>query len=175
MITYKDIKIAINRKLKTLGIEINSRDVTEGFIRPSFFVEFLDSIRSADENQVHKSLNVQIYYFPTDRYEYSIEVLDVQEKLENLFDLKLPVVDRLLTINQADVNMVDGVLNFSFDIEFYEGRELSWGGHTIVDELEIDKDIEQGIIVDPDIETGKDFYTKHPIEKMEVLEYEKEE
>lgn len=175
MITYKDIKIAVNRKLKTLGIEITSKDVTEGFNRPSFFVEFLNSIRSADENQVHKSLNVQIYYFPTDRYEYSLEVLEIQEQLEYLFELKLPVVDRLLTINEANADMVDGVLNFSFDIEFYEGRELSWDGHTIVDELEIDKDIDQGIIVDPDIETGKDFYTKHPIEKMEVLEYEKEE
>lgn len=159
MITYKDIKIAINKKLKTLGIEINSKDVTEGFIRPSFFVEFLNPIRSSDENQVHKSLSVQIYYFPTDRYEYSIEMLDMQEKLEYLFDIKLPVGDRLLNINETNADPVDGVLNFSFDIEFYDGRELTWEGITIIDELE----------------NGKEFYKTHPIERMEVLEYEKEE
>lgn len=124
MITYKDIKLAINRKIKTLGIEINSKDVTEGFNRPSFFVEFLNPVRSGDESQVHKSLSVQIYYFPTDRYDYSIEMLDMQDKLENLFDLKLSVGDRLITINEASSEPVDGVLNFSFDIEFYEGREV---------------------------------------------------
>ena len=133
MITYKDIKIAVNRKLKTLGIEINSKDVTEGFIRPSFFVEFLNSIRSADENQVYKSLSVQIYYFPTDRYEYSIEVLDVQEQLENLFDLKLQVLDRFLNIHEVNSTVTDGVLNISFDIEFYDGKEYLEG--PIMEEL----------------------------------------
>lgn len=133
MITYKDIKIAVNRKLKTLGIEINSKDVTEGFIRPSFFVEFLNSIRSADDNQVYKSLSVQIYYFPTDRYEYSIEVLDVQEQLENLFDLKLQVLDRFLNIHEVNSTVTDGVLNISFDIEFYDGKEYLEG--PIMEEL----------------------------------------
>lgn len=133
MITYKDIKMAVNRKLKTLGIEINSKDVTEGFIRPSFFVEFLNSIRSADENQVYKSLSVQIYYFPTDRYEYSIEVLDVQEQLENLFDLKLQVLDRFLNIHEVNSTVTDGVLNISFDIEFYDGKEYLEG--PIMEEL----------------------------------------
>lgn len=175
MITYRDIKIAINSKLNMLGIEINSKDVTEGFNRPSFFVEFLNPIRSGDENQVHKSLSVQIYYFPTDRYEYAIEMLDIQEKLEYLFDMKLPVGDRLLNINETNADPVDGVLNFSFDIEFYEGREYTGEENTIIDELEIDKEIEQGIIVDPEIENAEDYYATHPIEKMEVLEYEKEE
>lgn len=133
MITYKDIKMAVNRKLKTLGIEINSKDVTEGFIRPSFFVEFLNSIRSSDENQVYKSLSVQIYYFPTDRYEYSIEVLDVQEQLENLFDLKLQVLDRFLNIHEVNSTVTDGVLNISFDIEFYDGKEYLEG--PIMEEL----------------------------------------
>lgn len=124
MITYKDIKIAVNTRLKTLGIEITSKDVTEGFTRPSFFVQFDNSVRSADENQVHKSLTVEIYYFPKDRYEYSIEVLDIQEKLENLFDLKLPIKDRLVNIDEANTVINDGVLNFTFDLAFYDGREI---------------------------------------------------
>lgn len=123
MITYKDIKIAINRKLDTTGIEINSSDVSEGFNRPSFFVQLENSKRSGDENQVHKATTVQVYYFPTDRYEYSIEVMDVQEQLENLFDLKLEVLDRLFNIDETYSSTTDGVLSFSFDIEFNDGRE----------------------------------------------------
>lgn len=123
MITYKDIRLAINRQLKKTGIEITSRDVTEGFDRPSFFVQLDDVGRSGDENQVHKSMTVRIYYFPTDRYEYSIEVLDMQETLEELFDLKLPVKDRLLNVDELTTFLNDGVLNCSFDLEFYDARE----------------------------------------------------
>lgn len=126
MITYKDLRIAVNRKLKTTGIEVNSEDVSEGFNRPSFFVEFLNIARSSDENQVHKSLSVQIYYFPTDRYEYAIEVLEMQETLENIFDLKLAIKDRLINVEDIDTGIVDGVLNCSFDLAFYDGREFTW-------------------------------------------------
>lgn len=158
MITYKDIKIAINRKLTPFGVEINSRDVSEGFNRPSFFVQLENSKRDGNESQVYKALTIQIYYFPTDRYDYSIEVLEVQEQLENTFDLKLKVHDRLFNIDETNTNTTDGVLSFSFDIEFYDGRNYESLENTIIDELE----------------NGKEFYEKHPIEKMEVLDYEKE-
>lgn len=164
MITYADLKRAINAKLKTVTVEgapveLNSRDVTEGFIRPSFFVQFDNNIRSSDESQIHKSLNVQIYYFPTNRYEYSEEVLDVQEVLESKFDLKLRVLDRYFNIDEVNAMMVDGVLNFSFDLAFYDGREYEGLENILVDE----------------IKNGEEFYKKHPIEKMEVLELKEEE
>ena len=38
MITLKDLRLAINRQLSKTGHEVNSRDVQEGFNRPSFFV-----------------------------------------------------------------------------------------------------------------------------------------
>lgn len=123
MITYKDVKLAINQQLGKTGIEITSRDVKEGFNRPSFFVQLDNVGRSGDESQVHRSMTVQIYYFPTDRYEYSLEVLDMQETLENLFDLKLAVKDRFFNVDEVRTNVVDGVLNASFDLEFYDGRE----------------------------------------------------
>lgn len=123
MITYKDIRIAINRQLAKTGIEINSRDVQEGFNKPSFFVQLNNVGRSGDENQVHKSMMVQIYYFPSDRYEYAIEVLDMQETLEELFDLKLPVKDRLLNVDEFTTFLNGGVLNCTFDLEFYDARD----------------------------------------------------
>ncbi|WP_369899746.1 DUF6838 family protein [Bacillus manliponensis] len=125
MITYKDIKLAVNRLIKSrFNIEINSNDVEEGFKRPSFFVQLEDNERSGYETQVHKSLTIRIYYFPKDRNKNSIELLDVQEQLENLFDLKLEVKDRYFNIDSVQNNTPDGVLDFSFDIAFYEGREI---------------------------------------------------
>lgn len=126
MITYKDIRIAINQQLKKTGIEITSRDVTEGFNRPSFFVQLDNVGRSGDENQVHKSMTVRIYYFPSDRYEYFIEVLDMQETLEGLFDMKLPVKDRYFNVDEFTTYLNDGVLNCQFDLEFYDGRKFTY-------------------------------------------------
>lgn len=146
MITYKDIRFAINQRLKTTGVPVNSRDVSEGYKRPSFFVQLNNVGRSGDENQVHKSMTVQIYYFPTDRYEYAIEVLEMQEKLEELFDLKLPVKDRLFNVDEYNSFVNDGVLNAMFDMEFYDARGYKWTPDGI----------------------------EQPFEPMEILEIEKE-
>ena len=58
-------------------------------------------------------------------------------------------------------------MNFSFDLEFYDGREFE-GLENII--------IEQEVIGDDQYkeETGKDFYEDHPVEKMGFLEIEKE-
>ncbi|MGE8080508.1 phage tail terminator family protein [Peribacillus loiseleuriae] len=151
MITYKDIKRSVNQKLSTFGIEINSNDVQEGFNRPSFFVQLENNVRSGDENQVHKALTVQIYYFPKDRYDYSIEVMDVQDQLENKFDLKLKVLDRFFNIDEVTSDTTDGVLSFSFDLAFYDGKEISFdsgyvdeNGNPIQIELMQTLDIKKG-------------------------------
>lgn len=125
MITYKDVKLAINNKLLgAFDVEITSKDIKEGFNRPSFFVDFDNMARSSTEEQVSKEFTVRIYYFPRNRYEYSIEVLEVQEELEELFELKLEVLDRKFNVMETISEIVDGVLVFSFDIQFYDGKEL---------------------------------------------------
>lgn len=126
MITLKDIRIAVNRQLDKTGIEINSRDVKEGFNTPSFFVQFNNVNRSGTESQVERDLIVNIYYFPTDRYEYAIEVLDMQETLGNLFDLKLRVKERFLNVEEFQTFFNDGVLNATFDIAFNDARDVDW-------------------------------------------------
>ncbi|MGD6845234.1 phage tail terminator family protein [Bacillus infantis] len=123
MISYKDIKLAVNTLLSNqFQIEIQSNDVKEGFKRPSFFVELDDMERSSTDTQVEKNLTIRILYFPSDRYSYSSEILGVQEELEELFDLKLHVADRHLNIQESVSDIVDGVLDFSFEIHFFDGR-----------------------------------------------------
>lgn len=150
MITLKDIRIAVNKQLNKTGIEINSRDVEEGFKRPSFFVQFNNVGRHGTETQIERMLSVNVYYFPSDRYEYAIEVLEMEETLGDLFDLKLPVRDRLLNVDEFNTFLNDGVLNCSFDIEFYDGRKAE---KEFIDE---------------------EFREEHPIEDMEELQFEQE-
>jgi hypothetical protein len=126
MITLKDIKTAVVSKLNAnFTQEVQSSDVKEGFSRPSFFVELDNATSSSTEEQKHRGLTVRIYYFPSDKNKNSIEILDTQEALENAFDLKLPVLDRKLTINETESVTTDGVLTFSFDIEYEEGKVIA--------------------------------------------------
>ncbi|WP_096199513.1 phage tail terminator family protein [Bacillus sp. FJAT-45350] len=125
MISYKDILNVITTKLiKEFRIEINSNDVKEGFKRPSFFVDFDNVRRSSTEEQIERGLTIRIYYFPSDRNKNEVELLDVQEELESLFELKLGVFDRSFNIIETFSEVTDGVLNFSFDIEYFEGKEI---------------------------------------------------
>jgi hypothetical protein len=126
MITYKDIKKAINETLTNeFQIEINSKDIQEGFNRPSFFVSFDNQVSSSTTNEFEKSLTIRINYFPSDRYDYSLELLEVQDRLEKIFDLKLKVLDRKFNIHETSTIETDGVLEFSFDIQFSYGKEIS--------------------------------------------------
>jgi len=126
VITYKQIKKAINDELKRqFSLDINSNDVKEGFQRPSFSVVFDNINRSSTMDQVEKSLTIQIFYFPEDQYDYSMEILDVQEQLEEVFDLKLSVLDRKFNIIEATSTVIDGVLEFSFDIQFFDAKDIS--------------------------------------------------
>lgn len=168
MVTYVDIRKAINAKLLSLGAEVNSRDVTEGFNRPSFFVQFDNNVRSGNVDQMYKSFTVTGYYFPTDRYEYAMEVMTKQEELENLFDMKLKVLTRYLNINDFNTTLADGVLNFSFDIEFFEGRKYQG----------LENDFVKNVIIGNEKykeETGREFHDDYPTEIMEVLETKRSE
>lgn len=94
---------------------------------------------------------VNIYYFPTDRYEYAIEVLDMQEALESLFDLKLRVKDRYLNVDNLNTFVNDGILNCTFELEFFTERDVDW-----------------------ETDERQEHLEKYPVEDMEVLEINKE-
>lgn len=151
MITLKDIRLAVNRQLEKTGIEINSRDVSEGFNRPSFFVQLNNVGRHGTETQIERILSVHIYYFPPDRHEYAINVLNMQEILENLFDLKLRVKSRYLNVDEFNAFLNEGVLNCSFDIEFFTARDRAWK-----------------------TEEEEKHENLHPVELMQELDFEKE-
>lgn len=122
MIGTKDIRKAVVQRLKKTGHKVIARDVEKGFERPAFFVELDNNVRFGTAEQVERSLTVRIYYFPTDRYEHSVEVLDTLDQVETLFDLKLQVNDRWLNVNDFRSTMNEGVLICTFDTSFIDAR-----------------------------------------------------
>ncbi|WP_063870694.1 phage tail terminator family protein [Paenibacillus sp. Root444D2] len=124
MVTLKDIAKAINAKLKESfpDIQINTKDISEGFARPSFTVDFDNSTKSPfGSHGVERTVHVIIYFFPSDRSQYKIEMLDVQDKLENAFTYTLTILDGFVVyLDELSSDKVDGVLQFAFDIHYIE-------------------------------------------------------
>lgn len=133
MITYKDILKAINQNLKSSfpQVPIQTKDIKEGFLRPSFFVEF-ENLKASDFMNYYKerSLSASIYFFPSDSSKNKIELLETMSKLEDLFLVDpLRMNDNcLINITESDCTISDGVLVFNFDltsIEKYEDNCLT--------------------------------------------------
>ena len=117
-----DIKVAINDLIKSEfpSIEIQSTDVEKGFKRPTFFVQLDTLSRDSGQFVSNRSMVARIYYFPSERYEYSIEAMDIQDRLESIINLNFRVLDRVITIDETRAQMIDGVLEFEFDFEFID-------------------------------------------------------
>lgn len=125
--TIKDIDTAISKMLSDkTKITIQSTDIREGFTRPSFYVTFPSTKKSPfNEYLYERNLSCKIYYFPKSKDDYSLELMEMQEKLENMFYLKLNVLDRKLNITEVDSYSSDGELQFDFDLNYFETPEDS--------------------------------------------------
>jgi len=137
MITLKDIKKAINSIIsnKFPDVEIMSTDVKEGFNRPSFFVQ-LDNVTKDDRLYYFtRDMTVRIYYFPSDRYNYNLEVLDVVDGLESIFNLNFNVSDRVITIDNTSYDITDGVLEFDLEFNYTDSYGYEEQGE-LIEELE---------------------------------------
>lgn len=134
----KEIALAINKKLKSVfpNIGINSTDISEGFQRPSFFVDFENTtLQQQSARRVDRSIHCIIYFFPTDRYQNKIEILEVQEKLEDAFRDELLVGEHRLYMGEISSDKVDGVLQVSFDIVYTSICDLTRDDDAFMEEL----------------------------------------
>lgn len=140
MLTLKDIALAINNKLEEVlpSIPIQSSDISEGFERPSLFVDF-DNVTTADYigGKKERNISVIIYFFPTSRYDNKIEILNTQEILEKAFSDQFMIKEGFY-VYPMEVNSikVDGVLQFSFNIYTLEYEDT--GTEPLMDTLVMD-------------------------------------
>ncbi|WP_256761409.1 DUF6838 family protein [Cohnella sp. WQ 127256] len=139
MVTLKEVATAINVKLEEVlpSIPVNTKDIKEGFARPSLYVDFDNATKSPfGSHGVERKIRVIIYFFPTSKDRYKFEILDVQEKLENAFTYTLEIKDGFIVYpDELTSDKVDGVLQFAFDISYIE-----------IDDTETGEDIENLIM-----------------------------
>lgn len=124
MVKYTEIHKAIVNKLNKTGINTTSKDVSEGFDRPSFFIS-LDNIKASDfmREALDREITVRIYYFSSTIDNNKIELLNMQDKLIELF-----LEDNLIRVNEyvnievdeLEFSIVDKVLHCYFDIRLCE-------------------------------------------------------
>lgn len=125
MVTYSDILKAINRELKLNVpiIGITSKDIEEGFERPSFFVEF-ENIKDSELTTAYrnKTLRVVIYYFAADRYKNRLEIYNMIDTLNEIYLSEPLKINDSMVINiiEAESIVEKGVLQYLFDIELIE-------------------------------------------------------
>ncbi len=120
---YKNVIAGIISHLKTEFPTVNyeSRDLSEGFLRPCFFV-WLDNINVTNYHQQmgERSLTARISYFPTDMYTNNIELLETQQRLEDLFICSggFNASDgTYVPVNDINMEISDEkILNANFDI-----------------------------------------------------------
>lgn len=147
MVKYIDILKSINKILedKFSNIPILSeKDVEEKITRPSLMVS-MDNVSSDNfmSNVIDKSLTIRIYYFPSSRYKYKIENLNMMDNLNELFVendiLKLENFNILIN-GEISTDVVQSVLNYNFDIEFSENIIRDYSGIENMEDLETNID-----------------------------------
>lgn len=138
MITLVDIKKSINQVLKTNfpDIKIYSSEVTEGFKRPCFFTSIIPILFNYDTtNYSSNRLMVVINYFSENETE--LENLRMADALKNAHGMTLKVKDRYITLREIKTDITDGVLQFKFDLNFFDGVEITKEEYEIMKQLNI--------------------------------------
>jgi hypothetical protein len=127
--TYKDIVLAMTSTLQSSfeGVHVTSNDVTEGFDRPSFFMEFI-APKSAVIclNRRKRTFTLRLSYFPMSRTENDIELFEIMDQLERKFSegMKIQVGDDLIHTDQGcSCRVTDKVLHCDIEFETYESIE----------------------------------------------------
>lgn len=124
LVKYTEIHKAIVEKLNSTGIDTTGKDVSEGFDRPSFFMSF-DNVKASDfmREALDREITVRIYYFSTTVDNNKIELLNMQDKLNEIFlEDNLVKVNEYMNIevDELEFNVIDKVLHCYFDIRLCE-------------------------------------------------------
>ncbi len=119
----RDKNITVN----DASVSISSQDITEGFSRPSFFVN-LDNLKSENHmnNALERTGDIRISYFPSSKNKNQEEILDIQDTLREIFLENKEIMlenGSVIEINEVEEDVVDKILHFDFKfwlMELYE-------------------------------------------------------
>lgn len=137
MITTADLLNAVTAKLGENFPEVRiwSTDKDKDFGKKCFFIKYSAS-RDGKPEFVHDCGQIRLYYFPSDKNVNRMELLDMQERLSELFLFRIFVNDDFaVPINELEFEIDDDVLVMSFDFDMYQMPEEDMT--TAMEELEI--------------------------------------
>lgn len=144
MLAINRVTAAVKKKLKNTfkNIDIQSQDISEGFKRPSFFIE-LDNINVNDfmTKLQETELTVRISYFPSKVNYNTSEIYSTLDILNQTFieDNLLEIEEGYVTeVNESNISVVDRVLHFDFDIFLSEEYVRKLHNEETIQEFEID-------------------------------------
>lgn len=109
---YRDI----NAGLKSIKpCKIYEENVPKNFTRPSFLITFYDQNPTKGINgRMKNTVNVDVLYFPEDRWNVNRECWGVGQDLIRMFGMEN------FKIKSRNLKIVDKVLHFMFDVDYRE-------------------------------------------------------
>ncbi|MDK4479931.1 hypothetical protein MWG07_00375 [Fusobacterium necrophorum] len=119
MVKLSEILKTVNSKLAETfpDVEVDSKDLSEKFNRPSFRTE-LDGLKTSAFMTTYKEreFTIRIYFFPTEAEKGRIERLKITDKIEDVFLHTLWITETFaIPVEEIHFEETDGVLIASFD------------------------------------------------------------
>lgn len=129
MTSFRKIIASIVKKLEECspGIEVQTTDIEEGIKRPCFYID----IKNVDMNNLmgnfdEKNIAFDILYFPKDKKNNTIDILERQSELSEGFNKSRVIkIDEgyLAEAEKVKVFEVDKVLHLTFELALAEEYE----------------------------------------------------
>lgn len=130
-----DIKKSTNDILKTNfpDVKLFANEVDEGFSKPAFFTQLIPiNLNYETVNFVSVDLMIVINYYTPKSIE--LDNLKIASRLRKAFGMTLNVKDRHLLLENITTDNPDGILQFKFDLNYYQDIEKI-DNHEIMREL----------------------------------------
>lgn len=119
MVKLSEILKTVNSKIAETfpDVEIDSKDLSEKFNRPSFRTE-LDGLKTSAFMTTYKEreFTIRIYFFPMEAGKGRLERLKITDKIEDMFLHTLWITKTFaIPVEEIHFEETDGVLIASFD------------------------------------------------------------
>lgn len=138
MLTLLDTLAVIVSKVENVlsNCSVSSQDLAEGFERNTMYIYF-DGIRQNDymKKFVEKKVKIVMIYFPTNERKNTAELLEVQDKIMNLFTTGVIKLKDGVFANIDDIYSFrhEGTMQFECDAYIFE--EYDEIEHEFMEEL----------------------------------------
>lgn len=138
MLTLIDTLAVIVSKVESVlsNCSVSSQDIAEGFERNTMYIYF-DGIRQNDymKKFVEKKVKIVMIYFPTNERKNTAELLEVQDKIMNLFTTGVIKLKDGVFANVDDIYSFrhEGTMQFECDAYIFE--EYDEIEHEFMEEL----------------------------------------